>query len=1318
MNSTAKSALSKTIRELRARLIEDFDHALEARYRLSKPAQSAGLDEERLAERERIEDWLSERVRGEQDKKKKQRRERADFIAEMVREAAYTLINRLVLLRLMEEAGLQKPAVLKGGWQSAGYREWCEWAPALLDDETDGYATLLGLVFDELAHDLPGLYGEVGLTGLVPVPPQTLRAAVEAIDNDELEPCWSDDTTLGWVYQYFNDPDREALDDKLNSRGKVEPHEVASKTQLFTERYMVEWLLQNSLGQMWLDMCARNWWTPEVVEHGVLDALEERRSDWREKREAGEVELDELMPINSDVEERWKYYVPQGEDVGARAVSAAGAPSGAPNVLDSLRDLKLLDPACGSGHFLVIAFDLLFALYKEEARHRGETWTDEQITGWIIEDNLHGIDIDRRAVQIAAAALYLKGRTQVPDFRPKTLNLVAPDLSIGHLPDDDPALVELRKAVEHEVGIPAVLVDTILRSLQEAYHLGSLLKLDDEIDAALEDFEPREQGDLFKGAATTLDETSEARVALLDALEHFLAHHSSSDDLGLRLHGEQLASGIRFVRLNQEGRYDLVMANPPYLGQRNIRDKKYFKTHYPRSKADLYSAFLDRGLQLARGGGLSAMVTMRGWMFIKTYEELREHFVKNFDLRVIGDLGVGAFEEIGGHVVSATLSVIRAAEPCTQRSAAVNLTNEDVSSSDRTAIKRSALLAQIGRYEFSAQVFEGIDGLPLVYWWPDDLFNSYVETPKFGDVAPARQGMATADNTRFLRKVWEAKKRDLALARTSEHVKPRNLTHKEWWPYIKGAAGKCWYEPVEDVARWRHFGLQIRAYERSVIRNEDFYLKQGVAFAAIGDTVSARMHRYRSLFDVMGQSAFPDFPPEATCAVNSATSTFVLKSLNPTVHFQVGDINRLPLFPVEAADEIYAQLDEAFTEHEAARETSVEFKKPGPSCWKHAQTWAQQAVDRPEGEPLPEWEPEYDEAPPENWLSWAVGVAVGRFDAEGEQGWLDEAPEDAIDAGILYVSATDFDDALADDACTLLHQMWEEHGDEVGRNKDDLSSWLREKFFKDVHRQMYDNAPIYFPVSSQDKNFVAHINIHRWEANTLRRLLAEWLMPEKKQLEQLRDNLRSTRDSSEGRAKSEADKRLEETKDLLEELEQFIADVRQCAEFGPPATDSKCPERECDATYEPVLDDGTMINAAALWPILDPQWSKYPKKWWKRLANEKGYRGKHFDWSMLAARYWPTRVDEKCQEDPSLAVAHGCFWKYHPERAYEWELRLHDEIGPDFTIDEPDADERRERFLREQPEKAREIEEDEMARRKREAKKAGEPVEEVQPVLV
>ena len=179
---------------------------------------------------------------------------------------------------------MREEKVATGGWESRGYKDFREFAPELVrDDESEGYAQLLQLIFDDLAIDLPGLYGNVGLTALIPVPAATLRAVVEALDAPELESCWTDDMTLGWVYQYWNDPEREALDAKLNAGGKVEPHEIASKTQMFTERYMVDWLLQNSLGPMWLAMCKKHGWTPEVEADGTLARLEGRRIEWRAK---------------------------------------------------------------------------------------------------------------------------------------------------------------------------------------------------------------------------------------------------------------------------------------------------------------------------------------------------------------------------------------------------------------------------------------------------------------------------------------------------------------------------------------------------------------------------------------------------------------------------------------------------------------------------------------------------------------------------------------------------------------------------------------------------------------------------------------------------------------------------------------------------------------------------------------------------------------------------------------------------------------------------------------------------------------------------
>jgi len=197
----------------------------------------------------------------------------------------------------------------------------------------------------------------------------------------------------------------------------------------------------------------------------------------------------------------------------------------------------------------------------------------------------------------------------------------------------------------------------------------------------------------------------------------------------------------------------------------------------------------------------------------------------------------------------------------------------------------------------------------------------------------------------------------------------------------------------------------------------------------------------------------------------------------------------------------------------------------------------------------------------------------------------------------------------------------------------------------------------------------------------------------------------AARNPGDRKAQAEAENRYNDAKALYDELKAFIDLVRQCAESGPPPARPQDTPREVDARFVMDLDDGVMINSAALWPLLEPQW-KQPRTWWLELCKAKG---KHdYDWSHLATRYFPKRVDVKCQHDPSLAVAHGCFWKYHPAKAYEWELRLQDEIGLDFTIDEAHADELRIRFTAEHPEKVKALTAAEHKRREKNRKKTSQ----------
>jgi len=1317
MTPDAKAALSKTMRALRAELLDKLESALVGAYRLDLSTQEAQLDAHPKARRRRLDDWLDSRVGHLDGVKRVEARRRARD--EVVHQAASTWLNRLVLLRLMEASGLQSP-VLTGGWHSRAYKDFREQAPALCNDESQGYQTLLELVFGELAQELPGLFGAVGLMELVPMPPEILRRLVEALDQPVLESCWTDDLTLGWVYQYWNDPARKRLDDKVNPKkkwgsGKIEPHEIASKTQMFTERYMVDWLLQNSLGPMWLAMCDKHGWSPESQEDGTLDRLAARRVDWRAKRDAGEVPLTELMPLDTQSEHRWAYYVPQ--PIAVDAVTHAP---------ESVRGLKILDPAVGSGHFLVVAFDLLVALYREEARHRGEAaepqWSNRAIAESILENNLHGIDLDPRAVQIAAATLWLKAKEVSREARPLRMNLVASKLELASLADDDPAVVELRREIERDTGIPGALTDQILWALRGADHLGSLLKVDDAIGDALDgaNVEFRSEGTLpllhrDDRVRTSSQSEGEARHSVLGRIERFLARHTGGDDLGLRLRGEQLAAGVRLVRLVREGGYDLVVANPPYQGTSKLAEATYVKERYPLGKADLYAAFMVRGLELVRPGGMSAMVTIRNWMFIQQFAKFRQFLFEHFDLRTLGDVSWGAFAEMRDNPVA--LSVVRRGKP-SGRAVATAPTDPQTRVRTKAELerKRAGLRCQVGRHEFDPEALKVIPEWPLLYWWSDDQLRRYVSCPKVADIGDARAGLQTSNNTRFLRTVWEVALQDVYIqTSTADH---RRALHA-WVPYIKGAAGKAWIEPLEDVVRWHPGGLAIKTFERngkqaSRPQNEQYYFQHSTVFPSIGSDFRGRRTRYLSIFGNAGLSLFTPDVMNATILLNSAYARLIVGALNPTVNFLVGDVLRLPFVLDTKTSAVWAVINESFDAYESHRESSIEFVRPGATAWEYAKDWAQTAADRPEGAALPAFQAAFDPEPPTNYLSFGLGVALGRFGENGE-GILDPTTDDlsnALPDGILFLSvvpghpAHDLprtkNNTLDHPACALLRNAWDEHGHAT--NNPDLLTWLRNDFLH-LHLAMYENKPIHWPLSSTKKSFVAWVNIHRMSADTLRTLLADEVLPEQKRLRGIINDLEKTRQAGTPEQRNDAEELFGKLTNWAEELEEYIENLRTCSEEGPPPPDAKTPPRDRDARDDPDLHDGVMINSAALWPLLEPQWTK-PKTWWKELATAKK-GNKDYDWSHLATRYWPERVDAKCRIDPSLGVAHGCFWRYHPERAYDWELRFQDEIAPDFTIDEDDSDACRAAFRRDHPEKVVEIRDKERKRRKKKAKKHG-----------
>ncbi len=1256
LHDDTKGLLRRTITRLRERLLADIRAEAERIYRLGIPVADAGLRAGLRADREALESILARRGAAPE----RVSRERA--ITEMVAEAASTLLHRIVLIRHMEAlevfAGPDKGRrilplpLLTGGARSLVYLDASIFLPELVgrpDDASKGFAHLLPMLYEELAHDLPGLFGEVGTTRLFPVPGATLLTVIEDLDDPKLASAWADDTTTGWVYQFWNDAEKARIDKKIDEgegegtgKGKVEAHEIAPKTALYTERYMVEWLLQNSLGPMWRAICRKHGRACEADD--VLPKLAAMRAA-------------EKVEIADDAEDRWKYHV----DVPLSDAFIEAAP-------DSIRDLRLLDPACGSGHFLVAAFDWLFAAWTEEARLRGEAATGAEIAAGIVENNLHGIDIDPAAVQLAAAAVYLKARQH--GGHPRRVNLVAAHFGLKFTSKED--IKAFAAKIGEATAVDPLVVETLLTGLTKADTLGSLTRVEalDEKLLPLLSWMPLTAAASRVGAVDRPDSRkADAREQVVAMIAGKLARLTRTDDLGVRLGAEQLAAGLRFTGMLAAGSYDVVVANPPYLTTQKLDPAvaPWFST------ADLYEAFLLRGCELARVGGRVAYVTLRGWMFLEQGSSLRRVLRKSHHIRVLADLHFGAFREEKD--VSVSMVVVEPGQTANDLCAFVRAVadlGDVVRDLGQPGRNEAGLARQPGRWDAAVSRFDEIIGCPLVYWWSDQFLERYLSAPKLGDHSTVTAGAQAAPLERFVCSWWEVPRAAVYVRQSSGEPAGGHVGF-EFSPYIGGGEDRTWFEPVTEILRWGRNGLCLKVWQEfrfgsasKRVAGESWYFHRGVTFTKIGSRFRARASRFESVFGDAGQSAFTKDWLASLAMMNSDVAREILCSFNPTVNFQVGDVKRLAVLPVADSTAIVSTLELAFSAHESRREASIEFAAPGASAWESAQEWADIAVNRRDGAPLPPYVPVERAAKARDYLSHALGIALGRF------------PGDALPTGILFLAVAGPDNLAH--ARPLL-DAWQAHG-----LPGDLSAFLRDKFFKEDHLSRYENRPIHWPLSSAKRNFVAWICIHRWAPNTLDTLRAEHVRP---CLAALERNLADTPTLAPDKSRRGRDPSVE-LRDLVKELSDFDKEIERLSRFGPDPVHR--------APFRMELEDGVRVNSAALYALLAPQWGQ-PDKWWREIASGEGRTAA--DWSKTAARYWPKRVDDACRKEPSHAVAHGCFWRYHPDRAWKWELRLQDEISPEFRIAESDADSSRAAFFADEPAAAIDRIIDEARRRRR-----------------
>jgi hypothetical protein len=549
----------------------------------------------------------------------------AEAVADYLRDAAFTALNRFVALKMLEERGLVQQCITRGE-QSSGYAEFIGMAPGIpLLPDGNGYRLYLESLFDELSTEVKVLFDRRDPASVLWPRRAVLEEVLEVLNALELATIWDADETIGWVYQYFNGVDerrrmREESQAPRNSR------ELAIRNQFFTPRYVVQFLVDNTLGRTWLEM------------YGEATQLAKR----------------------------CEYLVrPTDELIGSQR-------------LKDPRDLRILDPACGSGHFLLYAFDLLLTIYEEAwalndrgpvseltGRSLHDDYPDlarlkQAAPGLIVAHNLYGVDIDARCAQIAALALWLRAQRAYKemnigaDARPR---IERTNIVIAEPMPESPDLA-LAFAAQLERPFQRTLFDRMIEEMRLAGELGTLLPVErslaDDISSARRQFvqeQPTlaldlppnlEQGKLDLSGVTDETVFREAEESILETLRRF-AESAGGADARRRLFAGDAAQGVALIDLLRT-RFDVVLMNPPF-GAPSLAAKKEFENAYPRTKNDIYAAFVERGIQLLQAGGMLGAITSRTGFFLSSFQKWREEILlKEAPPVVFADLGYGVMD--------------------------------------------------------------------------------------------------------------------------------------------------------------------------------------------------------------------------------------------------------------------------------------------------------------------------------------------------------------------------------------------------------------------------------------------------------------------------------------------------------------------------------------------------------------------------------------------------------------------------------------------------------------------------------------------------
>ncbi len=1202
-------------------------------------------------------------------------------------EAAFTWLNRFVAFKMLETRRLLK-TVLAPSERANAYIFWLtdghDPEAIKLHDAGDMPVNVIGegprqtayrhfLLWQcrELAKQVSVLFDPATLASRLCPRPKILRELIEALNSANLSEAWTagNEETIGWTYQAFSSDELQAaFAAARESKKKFEAEDIPAVTQLFTIRWVVRYLVENSLGRLWIE-----------------------------------------MHPDSTLKDKLGYLVPPAGESVTRPLKA-------------VREILFLDPSCGSMHFGLVAFDLLVEMYREEIANAGHPgWpttpsisAETEIPAAIVAHNLHGIDIDPRAVQVAALALLIKARSLNPKAVVTDHNLACCNVEAitgGRLDAMIQGAAFVQPIYERIMRIMAA-------RLKDSGNLGSLLRpecdlerlIDDErakFDRSVEMLPGMGESDLFSLDSSEKRERFFAglSVAISVELDAFVQRSRAAGKDESHFVGEA-SKGLSFLRLVQQ-RYDVVATNPPYLSGRKMNKRlvTLMAEEYHDGKGDLFAAFIQRCAEFLDHQGLMGMLTMHSYMFISSYEGLRTRLRGELAIKTIAHFGGGLFAVGNPGTLQTTAFIFEKQTDAVRRDASVGtyfrLVKERNAEAKRLAFESA--LAAIRANQYHSQVFiykqsdfDAIPGKPWVYWITSNIRAWFTSMDRFAAFAKPWVGLQTSHNERFLRFWWEVGIHRIGRGcATSDDFLGAG---KKWAPHMKGGKLRRWYGNQEYVVNWGNDGAEMKAHGEQLklrvksapgngpLRDFPYYFRPGVTWThTTAKGLNARLMPPGFICNVEGMASFPDVltgtEKLALGILNSKIACFITNQLNPTIHYGAREIGDLPapkdvIGGIAAVGNIVTEAVAFAALDSQECETTWDFVAPlcklanlGIRKEQIAILEAQidsrisrlyglsegdlAAIDREltDGTSISEDEEpeEADETDDEaetaedisasgwvrSWVSYAIGTVLGRFEigvpgglgrGEFSEAIVTEIRKLVDNDGIMPCEAGHAQDLAAravaclilmvgaDAARDVIHTATGETGDLVDALRSCLDRFTGnpEQSFWRYHFQKYRKRPVYWPFQSPGRRYTVWVFHERLGSDALFRICNEFVEPRLRLAEREIADLRVKAASDRKAAKS-----LDGLLDFSDDLRAFVERLKAITERG----------------YTPQIDDGVLLNAAPLHELL-PSWPE-TRKAWKELGDGK------YDWAHQAMAYWPERVRAACLTNKSFAIAHG-----------------------------------------------------------------------------